>query len=129
MFTAITVQLLIFQLAISTCYAISIIKDNELKLKSFKDNDYCDHSLCQNYARHVACRNDGRFSPKCSSDAHVVPLNKDYQQFILHLHNECRNKIASGTVKGYQPAARMGETLLDTFFRKILMKFEFFRNS
>jgi hypothetical protein len=106
MFFAAILTLLILQLAICCC-AISIIKDNDLKLKPFKDKNYCDPNLC-NHVSHIGCNNRGKFGPKCPANAKVVSLNSHWKAYIVHLHNHFRNLIASGDVKGYSGAARMG---------------------
>lgn len=97
---------MILQLAICCC-AINIIKDNDLKLKPFKDNDYCDPNLC-NHVNHIGCNNSGKFGKKCPSDAKVVPLNSHWKSYIIHMHNHFRNSVASGDVKGFTGAVRMG---------------------
>ncbi|XP_055911692.1 antigen 5 like allergen Cul n 1-like [Eupeodes corollae] len=71
-----------------------------------KGPSWCDRDLCPNGGRHIACNNDGNFSPACQPD--VVVLNiKPFKSMILHEHNKRRNFIALGLLPGYYPATRM----------------------
>jgi hypothetical protein len=64
--------------------------------------DYC--ALCRD---HIACNNNGRFSPACPSNAAIVRLSSGNIQTALSAHNQVRDKIASGSQGGFRPASKM----------------------
>ncbi|EDW72384.2 uncharacterized protein Dwil_GK20747 [Drosophila willistoni] len=73
---------------------------------------WCDPALCSPGTTHVACNNNGEFNENCSPDAAMINM-KPYRDFILHEHNKRRNFIASGSLPGYYPAARMATMIWD----------------
>ncbi|XP_011179044.1 antigen 5 like allergen Cul n 1 [Zeugodacus cucurbitae] len=72
--------------------------------------DYCDPSLCGS-SKHIACNNNGRFAASCRN-AVMLPLTKRDKSFIVRLHNNKRNYVASGRSK-YNAACRMGSMQWD----------------
>ncbi|XP_055850600.1 antigen 5 like allergen Cul n 1-like [Episyrphus balteatus] len=68
--------------------------------------DYCDPKWCPNQGKHIACKNDGSFGKKCTGKYWTENLD-DYQELILDLHNNVRNKFALGKVPRFKSAARM----------------------
>ncbi|CAD7083423.1 unnamed protein product [Hermetia illucens] len=62
--------------------------------------DYCE--ICEN---HIACGNDGSFSPSCDAGRKIINLDR-FKGLIVHKHNKYRNKFAKGAMK-FKPAARM----------------------
>ncbi|XP_072399645.1 venom allergen 5-like [Diabrotica undecimpunctata] len=71
------------------------------------NNDYCslrcgpdEHTVCRR--RNVQCGP----GPQCSSNFRPIHLTDDDRRYILHLHNNLRNKVATGQEKrGNQPSA------------------------
>lgn len=50
------------------------------------------------------------FAQDCGEDPEIVMMTSAHKKLILDLHNQFRNKIASGRLPGYAPAARMPAT-------------------
>lgn len=48
------------------------------------------------------------FGRACGKRHAVVQLGEGEQKLILQIHNGLRSVVASGLLKGFQPAARMG---------------------
>lgn len=73
--------------------------------------DYCDQRLCPQQRskeqKHIACENSGEFSESCPTDRKLVNLTDSDKDLILRMHNIYRNKIASGSERGFSPAVRM----------------------
>lgn len=65
---------------------------------------YC--SLCTG---HIACNTTGDLNPNCPADAVVVSLSATERNILVDLHNDMRNRIASGLTPGFSsaPASRM----------------------
>lgn len=69
---------------------------------------YCGRSLCKGTEyEHITCSATGDLLQSCSEDARAVTLTDENIQQILTLHNQYRNKLASGKEPGYSTAARM----------------------
>lgn len=49
----------------------------------------------------------------CSSDAYIVRITADRRKMILHEVNNYRDRIASGNLGGFNPAARMATVQWD----------------
>ncbi|XP_055610559.1 venom allergen 3-like [Uranotaenia lowii] len=77
-------------------------------LPSFQATDYCDALLCRPGRPHVACNADPGFG---NPTGQSITLDSAKQSLIVKLHNEMRNKIATGKqdyADGFYPtAARM----------------------
>ncbi|XP_055611191.1 antigen 5 like allergen Cul n 1-like [Uranotaenia lowii] len=75
---------------------------------SYQPSDYCDPSLCDPGSTHIACNAKLEFA---NPTGITIPLNDTRKARILQLHNQLRNKIASGKQDypgGFYPtAARM----------------------
>lgn len=56
------------------------------------------------------------FSNTCPNDRYTVLLTNKHKRVIVDWHNVFRNKIATGQIKGYEPAVRM--PMLVCFFFK-----------
>ncbi|XP_036320292.1 scoloptoxin SSD976-like [Rhagoletis pomonella] len=77
-------------------------------------NIYCTPSLCELYngshvfqVPHIGCDSDGGFGPSCGAKPHLLYMSQRRRQFILDMHNLARERIASGQLEGYRPAAHM----------------------
>ncbi|XP_055604858.1 tabinhibitin 3-like [Uranotaenia lowii] len=77
-------------------------------VSSFQPSDYCDPSLCRFGSTHVACNAKLEFA---NPTGITISLNDTRKARIVQLHNQLRNKIASGKQDypgGFYPsAARM----------------------
>ncbi|XP_037818679.1 antigen 5 like allergen Cul n 1-like [Lucilia sericata] len=58
--------------------------------------DYCSKDICKEGDTHVACNNEGKFSPNCPSDAELREITEPLKNLIVQTHNEKRNTIAAG---------------------------------
>ncbi|XP_031624787.1 antigen 5 like allergen Cul n 1-like [Contarinia nasturtii] len=76
--------------------------------------NYCQ--LCRN---HVACRPKRGFGRACGSRRVIVPMDASQQKLILQIHNGMRSIIASGLLRGFQPAKRMGYIQWDNELAKL----------
>lgn len=65
--------------------------------------NYCDIRLCAPGFQNIGCNNTGIM--QCTGT--VISFNDSYTQRILDVHNEYRQKVASGIVVGFPPAQRM----------------------
>lgn len=93
-----------------------------LRISSSAIVDYCNHGLCgDSIFEHITCEATGTLLPTCPDDARAIGITPVNIKQILELHNEVRNKIASGHQPGFQPAARMA-----TVVRKIKFCFSIF---
>ncbi|XP_068147157.1 antigen 5 like allergen Cul n 1 isoform X1 [Drosophila tropicalis] len=99
-------KLLTSIVCVAICHLLNI------QLTVAKDLGWCDPSLCENGAKHVACRNNGHFHRRCQPDAFQVDISK-HKAYMLHAHNKRRNFLALGKVPGYYPAARMATMVWD----------------
>lgn len=76
---------------------------------------YCQEDLCLQYdftgqlvaKKHVACRHDGSFAEDCPAGRTLFKIDPQIRAFIIHLHNEARNRLANGSVSGFESALRM----------------------
>ena len=64
--------------------------------------DYC--KLCTN---HIACNNTGKFASTCPTNAAIVKLTPGDINLFVTVHNQLRNKLAGGLVKGFKSATNM----------------------
>lgn len=48
------------------------------------------------------------FGARCGNRRAIVPLREAEQKLILQIHDGLRSLVASGLLKGYPPAKRMG---------------------
>lgn len=48
------------------------------------------------------------FGRACGNRRAIVPMDESQRHLILEVHNGMRSLVASGLLKGYQPAKRMG---------------------
>jgi len=71
------------------------------------DENYCDPTLCDGDFRHTACDHYLEFAEGCGDEPEVVNFSPSNRKLILDVHNQYRNKIASGRLPGYAPAMRM----------------------
>lgn len=71
------------------------------------EENYCDPSLCDDGLTHTACDHYLEFAQDCGEDPEFVILTPHQKRLILDLHNSHRNRLASGRLPGYAPAARM----------------------
>ncbi|KAJ6637146.1 Antigen 5 like allergen Cul n 1 [Pseudolycoriella hygida] len=79
-----------------------------LLVTSAAATDYCRPGLCPR-GRHVGCGNYGAFGPACFGTGQLYNLTEDDKAFIVRLHNERRQEIASGSLNRYESAAHMKE--------------------
>ncbi|XP_030377802.1 venom allergen 5-like [Scaptodrosophila lebanonensis] len=72
------------------------------------DTDYCSSSLCGS-SQHIACENSGDWSSACpTSPAPIaVDITPQLKNQIFRGHNFRRQRLASGNLPGFEPAARM----------------------
>ncbi|XP_055842790.1 antigen 5 like allergen Cul n 1-like [Episyrphus balteatus] len=77
-----------------------------------KTQDYCARSLC-NGLRHIGCGNSGGFSTYCSPDRREIQMTPQFINSILNRHNQNRDVIASGRLRGYRSAPRMATMMWD----------------
>ncbi|XP_062539985.1 antigen 5 like allergen Cul n 1-like isoform X2 [Armigeres subalbatus] len=76
---------------------------------------YCQEDLCLQYdftgqlvaKKHVACGHDRSFAEDCPVGRTLFKIDPQIRAFILHLHNEARNRLANGSVSGFESALRM----------------------
>jgi len=71
------------------------------------EENYCDPSLCDDAITHTACNHYLEFAQGCGDDPEIVVMTPSHKKLILDAHNHFRNKIASGKLPGFAPAARM----------------------
>lgn len=71
------------------------------------DENYCDPSLCDNGASHIACDHYLEFAQDCGEEPELITFNAKDKKVILDLHNHHRDRTAAGRLPGYAPAARM----------------------
>ncbi|XP_037940559.1 antigen 5 like allergen Cul n 1-like [Teleopsis dalmanni] len=71
--------------------------------------EYCSRTLCPSGKKHIACGNKKLFSNICPADAHLIDITP-HTRTILKMHNEQRNMVASGKLKGFMPAVQMATT-------------------
>lgn len=80
------------------------------------ENDrYCREDLCLQYdqlgrlvqKKHVACGNSGSFAEDCPTGRTLFKIDPQIRAFIIHLHNEARNRLANGSLPGFESASRM----------------------
>ena len=64
--------------------------------------DYC--KLCSN---HIACNNTGKFASACPKDAAITKLTQTDINLFVTVHNQLRNKVAGGLLKGFSSATNM----------------------
>ncbi|XP_055630734.1 antigen 5 like allergen Cul n 1-like isoform X2 [Toxorhynchites rutilus septentrionalis] len=83
---------------------------------SQSENDfYCREDLCLQYDQfgelvrktHVACGHDGSFAEDCPAGRTLFKIDPQIQAFIIHLHNDARNRLANGSLEGFESALRM----------------------
>lgn len=76
---------------------------------------YCQKDLCLQYdftgqlvaKKHVACGHDGSFAEDCPTGRTLFKIDPQIRMFLIHLHNEARNRLANGSVSGFESALRM----------------------
>uniref|UniRef100_A0A182PT93 Venom allergen-1 n=1 Tax=Anopheles epiroticus TaxID=199890 RepID=A0A182PT93_9DIPT len=76
---------------------------------------YCKPDLCLRYnrygeleaKRHVACGFNGSFAGDCPPGRMILKIDAQLRQYILHLHNEVRDRLARGAEAGFAAASRM----------------------
>ncbi|XP_031622207.1 antigen 5 like allergen Cul n 1-like [Contarinia nasturtii] len=68
--------------------------------------DYCEDYLCEG-RKHIGCKNDGKFGKSCPPNAELIKFTDKLKTLALSTHNNYRNQIALGEIKGYDKAARM----------------------
>uniref|UniRef100_A0A182W654 Venom allergen-1 n=1 Tax=Anopheles minimus TaxID=112268 RepID=A0A182W654_9DIPT len=76
---------------------------------------YCKPELCLRYNRygelepkkHVACGFNGSFAAECPPGRMILKIDTQLRQYILHLHNEARDRLARGDEPEFAPASRM----------------------
>uniref|UniRef100_A0A336M212 CSON007727 protein n=1 Tax=Culicoides sonorensis TaxID=179676 RepID=A0A336M212_CULSO len=80
--------------------------------------DYCkiEKQKCKNIGQHIGCSASGYPFKKQSNCTNIkqVKLSNRNKNYILKLHNNLRNKLASGNIQKYPPASRMLEMFWDT---------------
>lgn len=69
--------------------------------------NYCDQKLCSKGKQHIGCKHNGKFASSCPADKKMVKISSYEIEQILELHNTLRNKIASGSEKGFKSATNM----------------------
>jgi hypothetical protein len=52
-------------------------------------------------------KNRQEFAQDCGEDAEIVLMTPVHKKMILDLHNQFRQRLATGKVPGYAPASRM----------------------
>ncbi|XP_058836613.1 antigen 5 like allergen Cul n 1-like [Topomyia yanbarensis] len=80
-----------------------------------QNNFYCREDLCLQYdisgqlvqKQHVACGHDGSFARDCLPGRTLFKIDPQIRAFIIHLHNEARNRLANGSLEGFEAASRM----------------------
>lgn len=75
-------------------------------IASVSAQNYCDPSYCGAGLTHVGCGNGGLVS-KCGSDMKLIDFTDDLKSYTLDVHNNLRNEIASGKLKGFPAASQM----------------------
>ncbi|XP_041781124.1 antigen 5 like allergen Cul n 1-like [Anopheles merus] len=76
---------------------------------------YCRPDLCLRYnraglleaKRHVACGFNGSFADACPPGRMILKIDAQLRAYILHLHNEVRDRLARGEEAGFAAASRM----------------------
>ncbi|XP_058445546.1 antigen 5 like allergen Cul n 1-like isoform X2 [Malaya genurostris] len=116
----------------STIFEITFLPDTTESTESVEDtvstslptttdpqndrNDfYCREDLCLQYdlsgqlvqKKHVACGHDGSFAESCLPGRTLFKIDSQIEAFIIHLHNEARNRLANGSLEGFEAAFRM----------------------
>ncbi|XP_073845834.1 venom allergen-1-like [Musca autumnalis] len=71
---------------------------------SFRFKDACNRNCGQE--RHIACHNNLTLSAQCSAGTKVLQFTTEQQDYLLHLHNVVRNKVAGNQTK-CESASRM----------------------
>ncbi|XP_053678066.1 antigen 5 like allergen Cul n 1-like [Anopheles nili] len=85
---------------------------------------YCRPELCLRYNRlgelvpkkHVACGFNGSFAEECPPGRMILRVDTQLRNFILHLHNDARAKLARGEEHGrtkFASAVRMPTVIWD----------------
>lgn len=64
-------------------------------LLSSQQTNYCDPKLCPSGEPHIACNGLNKLSTTCGPGAQEVNL-APFQDLILDLHNQLRNRVALG---------------------------------
>ncbi|XP_052863246.1 antigen 5 like allergen Cul n 1-like [Anopheles cruzii] len=76
---------------------------------------YCRRELCPGGQAHVGCEAEYPFGKACQGrKPRLVPMTEERKGAILHQHNQQRQRLALGTLPGYQPAYRMPQLYWDT---------------
>ncbi|XP_053691844.1 antigen 5 like allergen Cul n 1-like [Sabethes cyaneus] len=90
--------------------------------ESDRNNDYyCREDLCLQYdfsgqlvqKHHVACGHDGSFAADCPPGRTLFKVDSQLRAFLIHLHNEARNRLANGSLNGFEEASRMPTVVWD----------------
>ncbi|XP_035919333.1 antigen 5 like allergen Cul n 1-like [Anopheles stephensi] len=76
---------------------------------------YCKPELCLRYnrygelepKRHVACGFNGSFAADCPPGRMILKIDAQLRHYILHLHNEARDRLARGVEPQFAAASRM----------------------
>ncbi|XP_055551479.1 antigen 5 like allergen Cul n 1-like [Wyeomyia smithii] len=84
-------------------------------VSSENDDYYCREDLCSQYdqtgqlvrKQHVACGHDGSFAADCPPGRTLFKIDSQLRAFLIHLHNEARNRLANGSMEGFEAASRM----------------------
>ncbi|XP_037932230.1 antigen 5 like allergen Cul n 1-like [Teleopsis dalmanni] len=71
--------------------------------------DYCSNTLCPSGKKHIACGNNKLFSNTCPDNVHLINITT-HMRTILRMHNDRRNMIAGGKLKGFSSAVQMATT-------------------
>lgn len=88
--------------------------------------DYCNQGLCgDSIFEHITCEATGTLLPSCPDDARATSLTHVNIKQILELHNELRNKIASGHQPGFLHANRMTTMVSKTSLHWNIKKYFF----
>ncbi|XP_055913155.1 antigen 5 like allergen Cul n 1-like [Eupeodes corollae] len=75
--------------------------------------DYCSKTLCGAGEKHIACEHPGTFGKNCPEERKLITIDEPMKKLIVDLHNELRDKTASGELEGYKPAKRMASMTWD----------------
>lgn len=82
--------------------------------QSTAPEDFCDTVLCPTNiykGTHTACNADpNAFVGKCpAGNTTLIPMDERLRTALLQAHNQARNDIARGALKGYGKATKMME--------------------